>query len=129
VSIYKDWLGWHCLDSAQFQAFSNFMLGIAEEIDKGTLASPGNTYNSGKQNTTKVKSDEATSIILMNVRYKNWFVALDSISMAGHSASSKIWVMGWQPGRLSDGCNMFCPACPQMDINIPPETEWKPDDR
>jgi hypothetical protein len=24
---------------------------------------------------------------------------------------------------------LFCPACPQMDINIPPETEWKRDDR
>jgi hypothetical protein len=24
---------------------------------------------------------------------------------------------------------LFCPACPQMDINIPPETEWKSDDR
>ena len=24
---------------------------------------------------------------------------------------------------------LFCSACPQIDINIPPETEWKLEDR
>ena len=24
---------------------------------------------------------------------------------------------------------LFCPACPQIDINIPLETEWKLEDR
>ena len=30
---------------------------------------------------------------------------------------------------VDGGLALFCPACPQVDINIPPETEWKPDDR
>jgi CxC2 like cysteine cluster associated with KDZ transposases len=30
---------------------------------------------------------------------------------------------------VEGGLALFCPACPQMDINIPPETEWKSDDR
>jgi hypothetical protein len=30
---------------------------------------------------------------------------------------------------IDGGLALFCPACPQMDINIPPELEWKPDDR
>jgi hypothetical protein len=30
---------------------------------------------------------------------------------------------------VDGGLAVFCPACPQMDINIPPETEWKADDR
>ena len=30
---------------------------------------------------------------------------------------------------VDGGLAVFCPACPQMDINIPPETEWKVDDR
>jgi hypothetical protein len=30
---------------------------------------------------------------------------------------------------VDGGLAIFCPACPQMDINIPPETEWKADDR
>lgn len=27
------------------------------------------------------------------------------------------------------GLALFCPACPQVGINIPPETEWEPEDR
>jgi hypothetical protein len=30
---------------------------------------------------------------------------------------------------VDGGLALFCPACPQMDINIPPESEWKPEDR
>jgi len=30
---------------------------------------------------------------------------------------------------LEGGLALFCPACPQMDVNIPPEIEWKDDDR
>ena len=30
---------------------------------------------------------------------------------------------------VDDGLAVFCPTCPQMDINIPPEMEWKADDR
>ena len=30
---------------------------------------------------------------------------------------------------VDGGLTVFCPACLQMDINIPPETEWKADDR
>jgi hypothetical protein len=31
--------------------------------------------------------------------------------------------------QLDGGLALFCPACPQMDINIPPETEWKVEDK
>ena len=30
---------------------------------------------------------------------------------------------------VEGGLALCCLACPQMDINIPPETEWKADDR
>src|ERR1700677_3558941 len=30
---------------------------------------------------------------------------------------------------VQGGLVLFCPACPQMDINIPSETEWKTDNR
>src|ERR1700727_1101755 len=30
---------------------------------------------------------------------------------------------------VDGGLALFCPACPQIGINIPPETEWKADDR
>jgi len=30
---------------------------------------------------------------------------------------------------LDGGLALFCPACPQIDINIPPETDWKVDDK
>ncbi|KAI0245553.1 hypothetical protein BJV78DRAFT_1158538 [Lactifluus subvellereus] len=30
---------------------------------------------------------------------------------------------------IDGGLALFCPACPQIDINIPPETEWKLEDR
>lgn len=30
---------------------------------------------------------------------------------------------------LDGGLALFCPACPQFDINIPPEAEWKEEDR
>ena len=30
---------------------------------------------------------------------------------------------------VEGGLALFCPACPQIGINIPPECEWKPEDR
>jgi hypothetical protein len=30
---------------------------------------------------------------------------------------------------VEGGLALFFPACPQVHINIPPETEWKADDR
>jgi hypothetical protein len=30
---------------------------------------------------------------------------------------------------VEGGLALFCPACPQIGINTPPETEWKDDDR
>ena len=30
---------------------------------------------------------------------------------------------------IDGGLALFCPACPQFDINIPPESEWKEEDR
>ncbi|KIM78569.1 hypothetical protein PILCRDRAFT_11035 [Piloderma croceum F 1598] len=30
---------------------------------------------------------------------------------------------------VDGGLALFFPACPQMDINIPPEIEWKPEDK
>ena len=30
---------------------------------------------------------------------------------------------------IDGGLALFCPACPQIGINIPPEVEWKPDDK
>ena len=30
---------------------------------------------------------------------------------------------------IDGGLAMFCPACPQVDINIPRPTEWKSEDR
>lgn len=29
---------------------------------------------------------------------------------------------------IDGGLALFCPACPQMDINVPPSSEWKPED-
>jgi hypothetical protein len=34
-------------------------------------------------------------------------------------------VTDFVPGALA----LFCPACPQLDINIPPENEWKADEK
>ena len=30
---------------------------------------------------------------------------------------------------INGGLAIFCPACPQIDINIPDQSEWKEDDR
>jgi hypothetical protein len=30
---------------------------------------------------------------------------------------------------MDGGLALFCPACPQIGINIPPENEWKMEDR
>ena len=30
---------------------------------------------------------------------------------------------------IDGGLAMFCPACPQVDINIPRPTKWKSEDR
>jgi hypothetical protein len=30
---------------------------------------------------------------------------------------------------VEGGLALFCPACPQIDINVKPEIEWSDDDR
>ena len=39
-------------------------------------------------------------------------------------------IEAYQDARLiNGGLALFCPTCPQFDINIPPESEWKEEDR
>ncbi len=43
--------------------------------------------------------------------------------MRGGQAHDRVTDFG--PGALA----LFCPACPQLGINIPPENEWKEDEK